>query len=1013
MKNIRFSTVILSLVLGVLIIASAILFTAVYRGAEKAIQHDIQLTYERDQRTLNSLIAAQFKNIQQISQELSNSHELSQGLIANDTSRIAQVIDRFLADASGRYIDALSVEDKGGPSIVSSNVSLLGVQLPLEEISQRYSPLATWTNITTEKEDKHYSLMHLSLPVIDEQFGEVIGKLHTFVLLNDNYWIINQLQEVFGSQAISLSSGNIILDSLESQPGQLQVLRSAPFTIDQSVLINENNTLRAHYLRIGNSDSYSVRTLQSNSTHQILQEAYFTNLYYAAALLVMLGIAALLVIKYLISSALDHVIQYAEQVPQSGSPSPFKGGRFHEFIRVGTAVEKMLLRIRDRDKHLSNIIDNSPDLIFIKDLQNNYRLINKRFADVIGQGGPTDDFMAGTLEADLQVRHSHRPIQYEMKIKNKKNSGFSTFLVSKFPIMDDQDKLYSIGGIATDITYIKQAEGQLRLAQQVFDETAEAIIVLDDKHNALSLNRAFNEMSGFDERDASTAICSFLAEHPDILPQLQHASRWQGEGIFRCLNAKILPVLVSVTRLSCENGKNRYVFLFSDITKLKIAEQQLERLALYDSLTGLPNRNLFKQKLTQALSCDSPLITALMFIDLDNFKNINDTYGHSVGDQLLQQVAERLRTCVQEQDTVARLGGDEFTVILRDIHNREQVKQIAQRILTVLHKPYELDSLRCFSTASIGIALPDKDRNNIDTLIRNADQAMYQAKAKGRDIIQFFDAALSAHQQKHHHYEEDLHRALNNNELFLQYQPRFDIEGQKVLGVEALLRWQHPEQGLIPPSEFIPIAEASSLIIEIGRFVLFEACSQAAAWNADGYQISLSVNLSPRQLSSRDLVQNISTALNYSGLSAHLLELEITETHVMENINQVLPVLKQIRAMGIKFSIDDFGTGYSSLMYLKKLPVDTLKIDRSFIMDIPGKADDENLVRAIIHMSHSLHLRVVAEGVETAKQQQFLRDQGCDELQGFLLGRPDSVEKLKVLADSLSSTTYTEQTITA
>ena len=553
----------------------------------------------------------------------------------------------------------------------------------------------------------------------------------------------------------------------------------------------------------------------------------------------------------------------------------------------------------------------------------------------------------------------------------------------------------------------------MRLTQQVFAETAEAIIVLDDKQNVLSSNRAFSEMSGFDERDATIAIHSFLADHPDILLQLQYASRWQGEGTLQCLNGRTLPILVSVTLLSSEDDKNRYVLLFSDITKLKIAEQRLERLALYDSLTGLPNRSLFKQRLGEALSSDSQLITALMFIDLDHFKNINDTYGHSVGDQLLRRVADRLRTCVQAQDTVARLGGDEFTVILREIHNRNQVKQIAQRILTVLSKPYELDSLQCSSSASIGISLIAKDSEDIDTLIHNADQAMYQAKKRGRDVIQFFDAELNAREQKLYHYEKDLHKALSNNELFIQYQPRFDIEGQKVLGAEALVRWRHREHGLIPPSEFIPLAEGSSLIIEIGRFVLFEACHQAAAWNADGYQIPISVNLSPRQLSSHDLVQDINAALNHSGLSAHLLELEITETHVMENINQVLPVLNQIRAMGVKFSIDDFGTGYSSLMYLKKLPVDTLKIDRSFIMDIPGDADDENLVRAIIRMSHSLHLRVVAEGVETEKQQQFLRDQGCDELQGFLLGRPDSAEQLRVLADSLRSATDCEQTLTA
>jgi len=1007
-RNFRFSTVILFLVLSVLAIASTILFTAVYSGAEKALEHNMQLTYERDQRTLSSLMAAEFNNIQQISQELSNSYEIHQGLSSKDTSRIAELIDGLLADRSGLHIDALVVEDNNGSSTVARNVSLLGVQLPLKDISKRdTSPFSEWTSIITTEGGKHYSLLHLSLPVIDEQFGEVIGKLHTFVLLNNNFWIVNQLQGLFGSQAISLSAGNLILDGLQNQTGQLQVLRSAQLAIDKAVFSTEHNTFRTHYLRIGNSDKYKVGSLLSDSAQLVLKDAYITNLYYAAILVAILGIAAMLAIKYMITRALNQVTQYAEQVPQSGLPSPFRGGHFHEFIRVGNAVEKMLLRIRDRDKQLSSIIDNSPNLIFIRDLQHNFRLVNKPFAKVLGmtqgqllgkqeQGLLSDDLLALLRKADQQVLDNHRPIQYEIEIET--NNGLSTFLMSKFPILDDQNTLYSIGGIATDITHIKRTKDQLRLAHQVFSETAEAIIVLDDQQKVLSSNRAFVEMSGFDERGTTMAIQSFLAAHPDIRMKLQHGFRWQGEGSLACFDGSTLPVLVSVTRLSSEGGGNRYVILFNNITKLKAAEQRLERLALYDDLTGLPNRSLFKQRLDEALNSDSALISAVLFIDLDYFKKINDTYGHSVGDQLLRRVAERLRTSVQIQDTVARLGGDEFTVILREVGNREQIKKIAQRILTALSKPYELGSLQCSSSASIGISLLTRDSADMDTLIRNADQAMYQAKQRGRDVIQFFDAELNEREQRLYFYEKELHQALGNKDLFVQYQPRFNVEGQKVLGAEALVRWRHPELGLIPPSEFIPIAESSHLINEIGRFVLFEACQQAAAWNAEGYQIPISVNLSPRQLSSSDFVQDISAALNNADLPADLLELEITETHVMENIKQVLPLLNQIKEMGIKLSIDDFGTGYSSLMYLKRLPIDILKIDRSFIIDIPGDADGENLVAAIIQMAHSLRMRVVAEGVETKQQQHFLRDNGCDELQGFLLGEPGSAEQLKVLA---------------
>ncbi|MGB5447265.1 MAG: EAL domain-containing protein [Psychromonas sp.] len=999
MRTLSFSTVILSLVLGLLVISLSIIFIPVHTGAEKVLEHDIQLDYQRDQHALNELMDTQFNNIQQISQELSSSHQLEQALIAQNTKTIKTKLDSLLSSNSGKYIDALVVEGKGGTSIVSSNTALLGVQLPLQKYSTSYSPFGIWESITRVEQDELYSLLHLSLPVLAPQSGEVIGKLHTFVLLNDNYWIISQLQQLFAAQAISLSSENILLDALQRQPGQLQLLRDAPIAVDTSPMITAENTLRSHYLQIGNSERYKVHSLLSNAAQQSIKDDYMSNIYYAGAVVLLLAIATILLLRHLISNALLQITLYAEQVPKNGAPMPFNGGRFIEFIRVGNAVEKMLLRIRERDKHLSEIVDNSPNFIFIKDLKNNFQLINQPLSEVMNANKKTelnDKIMALIFAQDKQVQHSHHPIQYEMQIEN--NKAFNTFLINKFPIFDDHGELVSIGAIATDITDIKETADQLQLAQQVFAETSESIIVLDDKLNIVSANKAFNEMIGYGTGDVSLAIYSFIIEQPDIMQRLQHGARWQGETTLRCLDGRILPVLVSATRLSSENEQKRYALLLNDITELKFAEQRLERLASYDSLTGLPNRSFFKQKLDEALHSDSLLITALMSIDLDHFKKINDTHGHAVGDQLLQQVADRLRTCVQAKDTVARLGGDEFTVILREIRNLNQLKQIAERVLNTLSKPYQLDDLQCFSTVSIGISLIGKDGEDADTLTQHADQAMYQAKARGRDVIQFFDIAINNDQQRRHYLEEELHKAQSNNELFVQYQPRFDIQGKQVVSAEALLRWNHPEHGLISPSEFIPVTEGSNLIIEIGRFVLEDACYHAAQWNAQGYQIPVSVNLSPRQLSSPNLITDITAALENSGLSASLLELEITETHVMKNINQILPVLNELRAMGVKFSIDDFGTGYCSLMYLKKLPVDTLKIDRSFVMDVPGDSADENLVRAIINLSHNLNLRVVAEGVETKEQQQFLREHGCDELQGFLLGKPGSVEQLKALA---------------
>lgn len=893
MQKARFSTVLLVLVFALLALVSAILLTPAYLGSEKALQHEIQLAYARDQRALDGMLEARFRNIQQISQDVVKTSDFRDRVQAGESLSVAGFLGELLLGPNGQHIDAIALEYNDGAPTVVNNSSMFDIQLPWDQILEKYSPSGVWSSVNAESGDKHFSLLRLTLPVVDAQYGEVIGKMHTFVMLNNNYWIISMLQELFGAQAISLHNGIQLLDGLESENAQLQALVSADFT-HQGVVTSDESILREHTLNIDGSEQYRVRSLLPNAAYQALQDAYLSNLLVAVTLVAVLGISTMIVILRLTHSSLSYLIRYAEQVPESGSPQSFTGGRFYEFERVGMAVEKMLLRIRDRDKLLSSILDHSPDLIFVKDKEQRYQLVNTRFAEVFNQNpeqviGLEDQAVLSeklkrlSSRSDSKVLDSGKPNTYEIDIESSK--GDFTFLVNKFPIYSDEGGIESIGGIATDIT------------------------------------------------------------------------------------------------------------------ELKNAERRLQRLAHYDSLTGLPNRTLFKQQLKNAIEDKQRQITAVMFIDLDHFKNINDTYGHSVGDQLLLQVADRLRSCVSPEDTVSRLGGDEFTVIVRDLKDNLQTETIAQRIVVALRKPYDLGAIRCYTSASIGISIVGKDGDDVDTLTRHADLAMYQAKEKGRDVIQFFDQELNACHQLHHQYEEDLRLAFDRDELFVVFQPRFDITGQHMMSAEALIRWRHPEHGLVPPSDFIPIAEGSNQIVKLGRFVLNEACAQAAGWLAAGYPMSVSVNLSTRQLYDQDLLQDIRGALSDSGLPARLLELEVTETHMMENIDKFLPLLNKMRGMGIQISVDDFGTGYSSLMYLKKLPVGTVKIDRSFIMDIPGDMDDENLVRAIISMSHSLRLKVVAEGVETEEQRRFLSNLGCDELQGFLLGRPDDVTVLKALAD--------------
>jgi diguanylate cyclase (GGDEF)-like protein len=386
---------------------------------------------------------------------------------------------------------------------------------------------------------------------------------------------------------------------------------------------------------------------------------------------------------------------------------------------------------------------------------------------------------------------------------------------------------------------------------------------------------------------------------------------------------------------------------------------------------------------------------AVLFIDLDLFKRINDTLGHSVGDEVLQEMARRLKLCVREGDTVSRMGGDEFTVIQPALHDAEDALRLARRIVESLRAPFAAGGRELYVTSSIGIAIFPDDGASPEELLRHADTAMYRAKDLGRNSYQLYNASMNAESFERLTMESHLRQALERQELRLNYQVKVDLVSNRTTGVEALLRWQNPALGAVSPAHFVPLAEANGLIVPIGNWVLQTACRQARDWLDSGLpEISIAVNFSPRQIHQHDLVASVSAALTASGLPAERLEIELTENLLMENIDEVAPKLHRLRDMGVRISIDDFGTGYSSLAYLKRLPIDTLKIDISFIRDVPEDSDDAEIVAAIIAMAHRLGLQVVAEGVERAEQVGFLRALGCDAIQGYLVGRPLSADNI-------------------
>jgi diguanylate cyclase (GGDEF)-like protein len=421
------------------------------------------------------------------------------------------------------------------------------------------------------------------------------------------------------------------------------------------------------------------------------------------------------------------------------------------------------------------------------------------------------------------------------------------------------------------------------------------------------------------------------------------------------------------------------------------ADQRIEYLATHDSLTNLPNREMFNQLLHFAVEAARrhDRHFAVLFIDLDRFKIINDSLGHEAGDALLIEIGNRLRQSLRSSDVIARLGGDEFVVILENAGERIDVEAVAHDLLSALRQPMQLCGHECHTTASIGIAMFPADGSDVQTLTKNADVAMYLAKEDGKNGFRFFTKEVKAQSIERLMLETNLRHALERNQLSLHYQPKVDLVTGQITGVEALLRWTHPDLGMLSPMQFIPLAEETGLIVPIGRWVLKEACAQNTAWQHRGLRpVSMAVNLSPRQFVDENLLQDIDGALVSCGMSPTLLQLEVTESMVMQNVPRAIKLLDAIQSRGIRLAIDDFGTGYSSMSLMKQFPIDTIKIDRSFVRDLPKDSEDQAIAQAIINMGKALGMTVVAEGVETSEQETFLRDHACDEMQGFLFSKP-------------------------
>lgn len=620
-----------------------------------------------------------------------------------------------------------------------------------------------------------------------------------------------------------------------------------------------------------------------------------------------------------------------------------------------------------------------------------------------------DDLAKAMASIDRHLKGISGIHEAEIRCLTKNNEWKWILTRGKIVERDADGRPLLLAGTHTDISERKHSEEALRQAATVFECTQEGVIITDASMHIVMVNRAFTLLTGYSASDVLgkqpsllNSDCNSSERYSTMRAAIQSSGYWQGELWDRRKSGEIFPTLISINAVRDDTGKTtHYVCVFMDISTLKDSEARLDYLAHHDPLTQLPNRLLLFTQLEHALAKthrDSSTLGLLMF-DLDRFKDINDSFGHLVGDQLLQQVATRLSQRLRSSDSFARLGGDEFTVLLEGLARPEDAARVADEIIEALSEPFHLlNNIEVRTSASIGISFSTGQPMSAETLLQQADSAMYRAKAEGRGRFQYFSESMTLAARERIDLDSRLRRALEQQEFRVYYQPQVDIFSGQIVGAEALVRWKDPNEGLIPPSRFIPIAEETGLIREIGEWVMQEACQQGKKWRDAGLPpLILAINISARQLSQGTLANVVDRILSDTGFPPQALELELTESVLMEQKEVAAELFNDLRSRQIRLAIDDFGTGYSSLAYLKRFPFDVLKIDKSFVDDIPHDQDDRKIIKAIIEMGHTLGIKVLAEGVESSEQIAFLQAQSCDLYQGYFRSQPLPAEDFERL----------------
>lgn len=686
------------------------------------------------------------------------------------------------------------------------------------------------------------------------------------------------------------------------------------------------------------------------------------------------------------------------------------------YRRAEALAEKMTRAFMEKSREGRALLDSISDPAWLLDNDGRYLAVNEAFCRY--KGLPMDQVLGKTVhdifpaeearrlrEGQLEVYRRGEPVRELVWLNLGGKSHPFEFL--RVPVYDEDNNPRGLAGVAWDMTERFAAEERQRLITHFFDHASDAVLILDEERRVLTLNRAVTEISGYELDDLKGRLPRFIVEGSHdaasldgIVRVLEEHGSWHGELRASRRDGSLLPIYCNISSIRNDAGKviNWSVFV-TDLTERKQAEARIESLTHIDQLTDLPNRQGFARLVGEWLETDSSGI--LMIVDLDQLSRINDAFGHAAGDAMLRRMSTRLRKLLREGDVLGRLGGDQFGLLINHGSRVHSVEALTRKLLDYLARPVAIEDSNVVSTACAGICLLGEDGNDVATLLRNADAALHHAKSSGQNVFRFFSADMNVRMAERLRLESDLRQALARRELVVHYQPQVDLASGEIVAFESLLRWQHPELGLISPLQFIPVAEESRLILPIGAWVLEESCRQNKAWQDAGMPPKVvAVNLSAVQFHSADVVATVSRALEISGLEARFLELEITESVIIEDPERVVRIMEELKCIGVGLSIDDFGTGYSSLSYLKRFPIDKIKIDRSFVHDLETNANDAAIIRMVIGIASELERKVIAEGVETVEQLEFLKRHHCDEYQGFYCSPAVPAEQVPALVAS-------------